>query len=297
MNWQRWKGIMKCYPFEEKRLAKWEPPYIIQPKYDGDRCKAYPLLTSPDTFMYRAKPKVNYLFLTSEENPYFSIPHIKKTLSDSELDLILDGELYSHHLNLEGGHELIHSIASRTVNLHPRHTEIKYYIFDVETDEPNCIRLKTLNKIKELNLPNIEVAPYWICETLDDIKKVYDKLIKQGYEGIIIRHFLNSYEKKRSTFVMKFKPKRKDTYTIIGWNEEVSKDGIPKGRIGSLIMSSQKDDTFAVSAGLNDQSRSELWSKRDSLPGLQAIVHYQHLTNKKIPKGCFDIKVHGIEGD
>ena len=39
-KFQRWKGIMKCYPFEEKRLAEWNPPYICQPKYDGVRCRA-----------------------------------------------------------------------------------------------------------------------------------------------------------------------------------------------------------------------------------------------------------------
>ena len=91
---------------------------------------------------------------------------------------------------------------------------------------------------------------------------------------------------------MKFKPKRSDTYNIVGWNEEISKDGVPKGRIGSLILSSQSGDTFAVSAGLNDQSRAELWDIKHSLAGLNATVKYQHLTNKKIPKGCFDIKVH-----
>ena len=284
MNWQRWTGIMKCYPFEEKRLAKWEPPYIVQPKYDGDRCKGYPLPRSKE-----------YLLLTSEENPYFSVPHIKESLANSGLDLNLDGELYDHNICLEGGHELVHSIVSRKVNLHPRHKEISFYLFDIENEEPQLQRLIRLNQIKELNLPYIKVAPFWICETLDEIKQAYDNLILKGYEGIIIRHLHNSYERKRSTFIMKFKPKKKDIYTIVGWNEEISKDGIPKGRIGSLIMSSQAEDTFNVSAGLNNESKALLWGIRDKLSGMTATVHYQHLTNKKIPKGCFDIKVHGLE--
>jgi ATP-dependent DNA ligase len=279
MSWQRWSGIMKAVPFEEKRLAKWSPPYICQPKYDGDRCKSYPLKGG------------NYLCLTSEENPFFSIPHIRDSLAGSGLTHILDGELYSHHLNLEGGHELIHSIASRKTNLHPRHKELEYHIFDIEDERPQPLRLKALELIKDLNLPYIKVAPYWVCESLDEIKHVYDRLLKEGYEGIIIRHLLNSYERKRSTFIMKFKPKRSDTYNIVGWNEEISKDGIPKGRIGSLILSSQSGDTFAVSAGLNDQSRAQLWDIRGMLNGLSATVYYQHLTNKKVPTGCFDIKI------
>ena len=76
-----------------------------------------------------------------------------------------------------------------------------------------------------------------------------------------------------------------------GWNEEISIDGIPKGRIGSLVLSTQTGDTFAVSAGLDDESKSKLWKVRDTLAGVEAIVYYQHLTNKQIPKGCFNIEV------
>lgn len=283
MTWQRWSGIMKCYPFEEKRLTKWKPPYIVQPKYDGDRCKSYQIKSSS-----------NFLMLTSEENPYFSVPHIQESLNISGIKYDLDGELYNHDICLEGGHELIHSIASRTVNLHPRHKELEYWIFDVEVSQPQMERLIILNHIREMNLPYVKVAPYWICNTLDDIKKVYDMLIYKKYEGIIIRNLYAPYERKRSLWVMKFKPKKKDTYKIIGWNEEISKDGIPKGRIGSLTMSSQSGDTFNVSAGLNDQSRALLWEIRHKLDihhSYDAIVYYQHLTNKKVPKGCFDIKI------
>ena len=42
----RWHGIMKAVPFEEKRLAKWKPPYIVQPKFDGNRCINEPLENS-----------------------------------------------------------------------------------------------------------------------------------------------------------------------------------------------------------------------------------------------------------
>ena len=80
-KWQRWKGIMKAYPFEEKRLAKWEPPYIVQPKYDGVRCRAVPLDNG------------DFLLLSSEENPIFSVPHINEALKCCAPQWELDGEL------------------------------------------------------------------------------------------------------------------------------------------------------------------------------------------------------------
>jgi len=277
-TWQRWKGIMKAYPFEEKRLAKWAPPYIVQPKYDGDRCRAVPLADG------------RFLLLSSEENPIFSVPHINQDLFDSMPRQEYDGELYSHQIFIEGGHELIHSIVSRTVNIHPRFNEMEFHIFDLVNQDSQIERLTKLSELEVSGIP-LRKAPFWICNSLDDIKRVYDNLVGQGYEGIIIRHLYNQYETKRSTFLMKFKPKKKDEYKITGWREEISKDGIPKGRIGSLIMSSQTGDEFGVSAGLNDEDRARLWLIRNYLNGKTAVVHYQHLTNKGIPKGCFDLEV------
>ena len=278
---QRWKGIMKCYPFEEKRLLKWSPPFLLQPKYDGDRCRV-------ETYDGKA------FLISSEENIFVSAPHINQQLEESGLySLPLDGELYSHDLFLEGGHELIHSIASRTVNLHPRHEELELWVFDIKSPgETQASRTKFLSSLHYTK--NIKLSPAWICYSLSEIKTHYDRIVHDGFEGIVVRNFSGFYEEKRSTNLMKFKPKRKDVYKVIGWNEEVSIHGQPKGRIGSLVLSSQSGDTFSVSAGLNDDDRSVLWDKKDLLFGKDAVVQYQHLTNKHIPKGCMDIEVLGI---
>jgi ATP-dependent DNA ligase len=275
---------MKAVPFEEKRLLKWRPPYIVQPKYDGDRCRIEYVIGNKGE-------KLSFLF-SSEENIFSSVPHINKQIDEADLaHLHLDGELYSHSLMLEGGHELIHSIVSRTKNLHPRYEEMEFWIFDLKIPQVSQTeRMLKLTEYKNLP-PNIKIAPFWVCQTLAEIKFVYDRLIDEGYEGIIIRHFDNLYETKRSTMMMKFKPKRKDTYTVIGFNEEVSNNGSPKNRLGSLTLSSQTGDIFNVSAGLNDNDRKFYWEGRGELIGKKAIVHYQHLTNKGIPKGCFNIEI------
>ena len=274
------KGIQLLYPFEEKRLAKWQPPFIVQIKYDGDRCSNTPLPTAP-------------LLLTSEENPYFSVPHInEQLLTTKHYKLPLDGELYNHDIFLEGGHELIHSIASRTVNIHPRHKEMEFHVFDIKHhDTPQVKRLLFLKEVAKSFGANIKLAPYWLCDTLDEIKRIYDKVIKQKYEGIVVRHFLGDYRERRSIYGMKFKPKKKDSYIAIGWKEEVTIDGVPKGRVGSVLCMSEKGDEFSVSAGLDDDQRNLLWNVRDQIAGKEIIVHYQHLTNRKVPKGSFDLEI------
>lgn len=281
-KYQRWKGIMKCYPFEEKRLTKWESPYLVQIKYDGFRSRSVPIQTGLTLN--------EYLLLSSEENIFYSVPHLNRAFSSLRLGGDFDGELYNHDIYLEGGFDLLSSIISRTVNLHPRHEEIEFHCFDIINDQTQIKRLLTIENLKGIH-PKIKVAPFWICENLEDVKRAYDEVIEAGYEGIVVRHMHNFYEEKRSTYVMKFKPKKKDEYQIVGWNEETTMGGTPKGRIGSLIMSSQNGDTFAVGAGLDSDEKDFLWEKRNELSGKNAVVHYQHLTNKKIPKGCFDIEI------
>ena len=274
-HWQRWKGIMKCYPFEEKRLAKWQPPYIVQPKYDGWRCRAVPTDNG-------------YILLSSEENIIFSVPHINMEFNSLQLNQEYDGELYCHGMSFEQ----IESICSRSTNRHPNFNQIQFHVFDVVDFEKTQVdRLMDIERLKAYYSPIIKVSPFYIAENLDDIKRIYDTLIKEKYEGIIVRHIAAAYQAKRSLYVMKFKPKKTDTYKIVGWKEEISKDGIPKGRIGSLILSSQTGDEFGVSAGFDHEMKGKLWMIRDELSGKNATVHYQHLTDKGLPKGTFNVEV------
>ena len=263
----RWKGIMKAHPFEEKRLLKWKPPFIVQPKYDGVRCRALPL------------EKGGFMLLSSEENPIFSVPHINEACEKQLPPLEFDGELYIHGESFED----IISITSRTVNLHEDYHYIEYHIFDVVTDEPQSRRLIRLNS---LNLkPPLIKAPCYIAEDLTQIMQSYERIVEDGYEGIIVRNFDALYERKRSTAVMKFKPKRSDTYKILDVVEEVSISGVPKGTLGALILDSGNGQTFSVGSGFTAEERRELWKIKETLIGKNAIVEYQHLTSgKKVPR-------------
>jgi len=276
-QWQRWKGIQKCYPFEEKRLAKWEPPYIVQPKFDGVRCRAIPV-------------ESGYLLLSSEENVIFSVPHINEELPKIGMRIELDGELYCHEMSFE---EII-SITSRTVNLHYEHKNIKFHVFDIVNDKPQHSRLVELIKLRSFKLNHIEISSHWICDTFDEVMRVYDKLINLEYEGMIVRHKDAPYERKRSIWVMKFKPKKEDIYEILGWKEEIDKGGIPKDRLGAIICQSGDGNTFSVGSGLTDELRFSLWNERDKLQGRNCRIQYQHLSSgRKVPRFPIFIEVVG----
>ena len=278
-KFQRWKGIMKAYPFEEKRLAKWQPPYIVQPKYDGVRCRAVPLENG------------EFILLSSEENVIYSVPHINKALNHQLPKLEWDGELYAHHLSFE---EIV-SRTSRTVNFHSDYEAIQFHIFDY-VDEI-CLQAQRASRIIDVKMtePLIK-APIWIADNLDEIMKVYDNLLSSDYEGIIVRNFTAPYERKRSTWVMKFKPKKEDEYVITGYQEEVSIEGRPKDTLGSLWCESGDGNSFSVGTGFTDDERARLWDIRSEIVGKVVKIQYQHLTSgKKVPR--FPVFVEVVEND
>ena len=253
-------GIQLCYPFEEKRLSKWTPPYIVQPKLNGERCRAI----WSETY--------GYVLVSSEFNTIVSVPHINKALNRQYTISELDGELYKHGMDFNS----IHSIVGRTVNLHPNHEEIEFHIFDVVNGEPQASRIfqlhNTIVKIKP-----IAVVPHVIATTLDEVMDAYYGFLKDDYEGMIVRHVGANYIRRRSPFMMKFKPKKDDYYLIVGFLEEYSKFGIPNGRLGRLICKGTDGTEFPVYSGFTDLLREELWEDRSNLIGKYCHVYYQHI--------------------
>jgi len=279
---------------DTKRLEKWNPPYIVQPKLDGERCRALGESVTNYEVPELGPVRVASLF-SSEENTFnLTVPHILMAYISvcRKFNYFpeLDGELYSHGLTFEE----IHSIVSTSrVSLHPDYQKIEFHYFDLIEEGPQFKREINLQALK-LPYPFVRV-PVYLAEDLKDIMNCYHDILDQGYEGIVVRHIDNLYIRRRSTFMMKFKPKKSDIYPICGWNEETSNEGIPKGRIGSIDC--VKDgQIFSVSAGLDDETKAELWKVKDSLIGKQCKVWYQTITSGRgVPK--FVSKIEVLEKD
>jgi ATP-dependent DNA ligase len=270
---QRRSGIMLAYPFEEKRLAKWAPPYLVQPKLDGERCRV--VLRNGSVTLF-----------SSEENQILSVPHITRTLEASLNglpDMELDGELYSHGLNLQE----IHSIVSRKVDLHPNFEAMNYHIFDLVQDGPTVQRITKLYALPPIEF--VYKVPFQICHSFDQVMSQLEWSMSEGFEGIIVRHIEAPYIRRRSIYMMKFKPRREDVYEIIGSIEEVSQDGVPKNSLGALICRSPEspDELFNVGTGFTRDDRLRLWESREFLPGNFVRVKYQHLTSLRgVPRSA-----------
>jgi len=261
------RGIQLAYPYEEKRFKRWQSIGIIQPKLDGERCRA--IIDGQSVSL-----------LSSSEELIMSVPHINDHLRSlfAGRQMELDGELYIHHKPLQE----IHSIVSRKRNLHEDADTVQYWVFDVVTSEPQVQRMRRVELLPTSDI--LKPVPSWFVHSTEEVMMYYERFLASDYEGFILRHPLSSYVRKRSTLMMKFKPWQSDIYTILDVQEEISKDGIPKGSLGALILDSDiEGQTFKVGSGFTEEERRELWKIRSTLPGCLCKVNYQRLTNAKIP--------------
>ena len=165
MQTNKRKGIMLCYPFEERRLTEkkfgWSFPVIVQPKLDGERCRA--IITGNDIVL-----------LSSEENEIIAVPHIIEGIKAQLIkDVELDGELYCHGMDFSD----IHSIVSRKKELHEDYQKIKYHIFDLVAEKlPTFARLHFIEThIKENKA--VKLVPKKLAYSMQDIIEIYNEYV------------------------------------------------------------------------------------------------------------------------
>jgi len=267
------KGILLCYPFDENRLRKWNSPVIVQPKLDGERCRA---------ICEHGRVKL----LSSSEQEIISVPHINEELSRmfANSNIIeLDGELYTHGMSFEE----ISSRVSRTVNIHSGYEDIYYHVFDIVNNLPQWERTLGLKVLLENSPEHIVRVPEKIGTDLGEVMEIYDFILEQGFEGIIVRNFHGQYVRKRSTNIMKFKPKKDDYYTIFNFSQMQDKNGNFKEMLGALDLISDDQSIFSVGSGMDDEFRTKYWpaEKARELIGKICHIQYQHITTgRKVPR-------------
>jgi ATP-dependent DNA ligase len=115
---------------------------------------------------------------------------------------------------------------------------------------------------------------------------IYERLLKDEYEGMVVRNFFGMYERKRSPLVMKFKPKKDDFYEVVGFKQMLDKDKQYKPLLGSLQLQGDDGTKFWVGSGMTDSFRDKYWPEEEAkkLLGKFCHVKYQHLTDKKVPR-------------
>lgn len=268
---RRQRQCMLAYPYDERYWMQMHKPAVVQPKLDGIRCIA--IRNDDDTWT-----------LTSSTGKVItSMPHINQDLQEifkehHEVTKV-DGELYKSNWNFNK----ISSVVNR-INPADNHNQIMYWMFDLPTrHDPLLIRLKTLARFMGYFCMPLSYA---LVSTEEQVYEHLHQYIQMGYEGIMIKDPVSSWENKRSTEWLKLKPHKSDTYKIIGFLPLERQDGTIEKMVGSIQVTTSLGEIFFVGSGslFTDEQRRQLWTRRQELIGQYLVVKYQEITPRGVPR-------------
>lgn len=261
-------------------------PCFAQYKLDGIRLIAkYDKETDTVTLLSR---RLNAIF--GFDNVKIEIVKILKL----NPNIILDGELYNHSKSLQ---EISGIVRHQDVDLETKN-ELFFYVFDYinihkkETFEERINILEDMFKKvkKNNNLEYVKLLDTYVIDNEKEGDKLFNKALKEKYEGIIYKNKLAHYEystikEKRSYQFIKRKAAFDSEYKIIGYEQGTK--GKDKGCI-IMIMTTENGDHFKAVPNATLEERKEMFKLAEKdfdniYKGKMAIIKYDDLSINGTP--------------
>lgn len=186
----------------------------------------------------------------------------------------LDGEIYNHIL----GFQATASACASTKNITPEKQALRdamhFHIFDVCLDAPYTTREKVLPYFYSDVVKPVETIK--INANEDEIEKLFNQFLSEGYEGLMIRQLDRPYEYKRSNQLTKYKPMVDDEFQIVGFKKSIAGD-----TLGSFELAMPDGRTFFANpkdALGSDKVKKEIWDNQSDYLGKWVTVEFLEYT-------------------
>jgi DNA ligase-1 len=250
----------------------------LEPKLDGVRV----------LLMYDTKSTACF---SRNGKVFENFEHIEYQVMSRALNLVLPNRELSKGFVLDG--EVIGSSFQELMRQARRKTDVQaidtvFNVFDIiPLDEfnkgvwktPLSKRIELLEKMKPTidQMLNVELLPHIMVDLdtaagRDQLDRYAKDMVKQGFEGIMIKDMDAFYECKRNTSWMKWKPIYDYDLTVVGVEEGTGKH---EGRMGALVccgIDDGKEISVNVGSGYTDEERQSYWDNKDSVIGRTAVV-------------------------
>lgn len=256
---------------EDCSVNVWDKEKFVSRKLDGVRC------------MMRWSEERNEVISISRGGKEYDVPteHIRNNevlenfLRDNP-HIILDGELYVHGWALQR----ISGVA-RLKTWEERCNSLEYWIYDlVDGDKQFNERLDTLIDLNLLfeNETHIKIVDHILTESWEKAKKLHDKFVMEGFEGLVARNPYKAYSPgKRNSDWIKLKSYRDDSFEIIGVSEGLR----PEDMVFRLITKEGKE--FEAKPMGTREVREEYLENWENYVGKIATVKFFAYSKDKIP--------------
>lgn len=248
--------LAKVYK-DHKHKIDWDKPVYVQRKYDGQRCLAY-------------KKDGKVVLMSRLGTEIETMDHIKESLKDLKVGVILDGELYSRELG--SFQEQMKAIKKFRPGISDK---IQYHIYDLVEDKPFSSRTSTIFNMVMLK-PLIKVETFTILNE-EDLKNYHQQFVSEGYEGSMVRFGDSGYKiNGRSENLLKYKDFQDIALPIIDITEN---DANPKHGTPWFELKGKK---FKAGCKLSHEDREDLLTNKDQYIGKTAELRYFELSEDGI---------------
>jgi len=282
-----WTGLVNDYPvmlcsqFEQKLVDKVKFPAMVQTKMDGMRFNA---IVRDGKVEYRSRNGKEIQLLGNLDADFIKLA--------GEVDCVFDGELLVSDkgvvLDRQTGNGILNKANKGTISdLEARKVRatiwdvIPYlYFVDGECPVPYGKRMDSLNLLMDTHQPEkVSLVDNWEVENYEEAKTLFEGLLADGQEGIILKDKNGIWENKRAKHQIKFKGELECDLKIVAVEEG---QGKAVGMLGAIVCESS-DGLLKVNvgSGFNDEHRINLWHIKRELIGRIVAVKYNMRSKNK----------------
>lgn len=190
--------------------------------------------------------------------------------------------------------------------------DFKYHIFDRVSDDPFHVRFKSLGS---LELPSFcAIVEHTVIRTQEALEGFYEKMLLQGFEGVMLRDPHGRYKCGRSTekegILFKLKPFEDSEAQIIGFEELMHNENeqtvnelgyshrstkqegkVPGDTLGKFLVIGTQEEHFqevefkiGTGKGLTKPLRQQIWNNREAYLGKLVKFKYQKIGSIDKPR-------------
>lgn len=270
-------------------------PMIASPKLDGIRC----VVVNGKALSRNLKSIPNKFIRESLEN-YFQTP----VRQDNKGNLFQTGYHVDGEIMLKSGD--FNNVQSAVMSFDGE-PDFEYVIFDTISNKPYNERSTVYTPGENIQWKYSSLQQKQV-NNIEELMKLEDEWVKQGYEGIMLRDPNGRYKFGRSTekeqILLKLKRFHDAEATVVGFeekmlnNNEQVKDNlgrakrssakaglVPAGTLGALVVHDPLiDKTFTVGSGFDHATLQDIWDNRGKYELTTITYKYQELSKYGVPR-------------
>lgn len=210
--------------------------------------------------------------------PYRIIGPLSQKSRCLQMGRYLDGELY-----LERGR---FNECSGIVRRHgDEWLGIEYHVFDYTCNFGHGASQRDVDLqevLQIIDLPFVKYVKQTIIQSVDHLTELYDAIVAEGGEGLMLKHPLGQYlecgpTKKRSPHLLKLKSFHETEAVVVGYTHGLGKYS---GLVGALMCRLPSGKEFHCGSGLLDYQRGDYLT----FAGKTITVKYFEFSKDGIPR-------------